>query len=700
MATAREVKAGAAYVELFVKNSRLVKGLQDAERRLQLTGRAVTTFGKLIAASGAALQAPLAAAVGLFAQSGTELERMSQRLSASVESLSALGYAAKQTGSDLSAIDSAVQSMNSVIAAARRFDSGALQALGRLQLSLSDIQGLNADQAFEIIADQISRVAEPTEQAARAVAIFGGAGQQLLPMLKNGAGGLRAMRSEAEALGIVMSRDDAEAAAKLTKVFGQVTASARGMMLAIGQALTPTVADAAETIRNLSATISRWVRDNRELAVAIAKVAAVVTVVGGGILALGTAITGAATAFGGLATAATVAASVIGGVWGVIVSPAVLAIGAIGTLTALVAKLTGNWGQLQAKGSQALDALRNGLKPISERLKAIGADFGKVWNGIVAALRAGDIEAAFDIVKKAAALAFAEIKLKGNNVWQDIENAIRTNLTAPWLAVEKAAITALKNIEAAGQVSIANLQNWFDKLRNFGTDAWDSLKLAGIDATKWTAKQLRSITPEQTPEQRAAIARAPEGTGGAKALGDFLKAFASELSQVEKDTIGRMASRMDDAENNQKRIQGELAAALNKIDEDEQRMLERSKKRTQAAQNFGMGANQGAQLAADVDRARADMEAAIAAAQKKAAERRGAVPLGQQAGGEPIFSQMLRSSVGTFSAAAAQALGASSPLAKLERIGEKQLEQQRRQVEKIDQQIQRIGKLEAALRVA
>ena len=130
-------------------------------------------------------------------------------------------------------------------------------------------------------------------------------------------------------------------------------------------------------------------------------------------------------------------------------------------------------------------------------------------------------------------------------------------------------------------------------------------------------------------------------------------------------------------------------------------MIERSRKRTETAQNFELGINQNGQLGADVDRARADMEDAIARAQQKAAEKqraKGGVLV--QQGGAPIITQMLRSSVGTFSAAAAQALGAASPLAKLERLGEKQLEQQKRQVEKIDQQIQRFARFEALLRVA
>jgi len=67
MPSVREIKAGAAYVELFTEDSRFVRGLRLAERRLRAFGQKASQMGKRMLLFSGAVAAPLAFAFRTFA---------------------------------------------------------------------------------------------------------------------------------------------------------------------------------------------------------------------------------------------------------------------------------------------------------------------------------------------------------------------------------------------------------------------------------------------------------------------------------------------------------------------------------------------------------------------------------------------------------------------------------------------------------
>jgi hypothetical protein len=62
MASAPGIRAGRAFVELFVDDSKLVRGLRRAEKRLKAFGDRIRNLGLKIAGLGTAMLAPLIAA--------------------------------------------------------------------------------------------------------------------------------------------------------------------------------------------------------------------------------------------------------------------------------------------------------------------------------------------------------------------------------------------------------------------------------------------------------------------------------------------------------------------------------------------------------------------------------------------------------------------------------------------------------------
>jgi hypothetical protein len=120
MAAASGIRAGAAYVELFVKDNRLVKGLNAASARLKAFGASVQALGAKLAGLGVTLAVPFLGAAKLFADMGDDMAKMSARTGVAVEALSQLRFAAERSGAGAEDLERGLRTMNrNVIEAAR-----------------------------------------------------------------------------------------------------------------------------------------------------------------------------------------------------------------------------------------------------------------------------------------------------------------------------------------------------------------------------------------------------------------------------------------------------------------------------------------------------------------------------------------------------------------------------------------------------
>ena len=80
MVTGREIRAGAAYVELYVKSSKLVAGLQRASRRLRSFGAGVSQLGRQMVRLSAAMSIPFAIGANEFANFEEQMARVATLL--------------------------------------------------------------------------------------------------------------------------------------------------------------------------------------------------------------------------------------------------------------------------------------------------------------------------------------------------------------------------------------------------------------------------------------------------------------------------------------------------------------------------------------------------------------------------------------------------------------------------------------------
>lgn len=157
---------------------------------------------------GVAGFAGLAASVGNFVKHGFEaadaLGDAAERAGVAVETLSRLKFVAEQNDVEFGALTLALKRWQITLSQAATGSKDAGDSLRLLQLSAAQLKGLSLEDQLKLIADQFARIQDPADQTRIAVELFGRAGEQLVPMLKQGGAAIGALTEEADRLGITL----------------------------------------------------------------------------------------------------------------------------------------------------------------------------------------------------------------------------------------------------------------------------------------------------------------------------------------------------------------------------------------------------------------------------------------------------------------------------------------------------------------
>ena len=368
----KSIKAGSAYVEIGIR-SRIAAGAKQVAADLKNLGGKVSGVGRSLATLATAAAAPLAGMTLSFAAAGDNLDKMSKRTGVGVKALSELAFAAEQSGASLDSVEKGIRGMQRSLLNAEMGSKTATDALSALGLSVDELSGMSPEDQFTKIADAIGDVEDPSKRAALAMQLFGRAGSELLPMMSENAEGIANLRKEANELGRTMTAEDAQAAAELTDAMNRVKSVFIGVKNQIGAALAPAMTYLADLVSRTSKAVVPLIRENAHLVKLFAAGAIAVGGLGAALMTVGGLLIGAGMAVGVLATA-----------FSVLFSPLGLAIGGVTALGFALVKYSDI-------GSQAIDALKARFGPLVEDVQnAVGA--------IIAALKAGDMEKAWELV--------------------------------------------------------------------------------------------------------------------------------------------------------------------------------------------------------------------------------------------------------------------------------------------------------------
>lgn len=227
------------------------KAARIAEKEMGSIKDAAGKMGLALGAVTAAAGAAFAAMVKSSIDAADEMNDMSARVGMSVESLSALSYAAKMSGTDTQVLAAGVQKLNSNMVDAARGQGAAKDAFAALGISVKGANGeiKSNDQILREVADKFANFEDGATKSALAVDIFGKSGAELIPLLNEGATGINALTDEAAAMGQVMSAETAAGAAAVNDNIDQMKLMMGGAVNQVTAGMLPTFASLTEVMK-------------------------------------------------------------------------------------------------------------------------------------------------------------------------------------------------------------------------------------------------------------------------------------------------------------------------------------------------------------------------------------------------------------------------------------------------------------------
>jgi hypothetical protein len=234
---------GDLVVNLTANSKGVQSGLQEAQGYMTAFAAASVAFAT--------------ASVAQFVRVGSAFDDMAKRTGVSVEALSTLSYAAKLSDTSIESVQGGLMKMAKLMGEVRSGSAQAAEKLQALGLSTTQMLAANPEQQLKMVADAIAGIADPSQQAAAAMEIFGKGAGDLLPLLQMGGKGIEYMQQKGVEFGAMITDDMAVSAAELGDSIDNLLTSFTGLAMVIGSF----VADILTPLFNLTAKLVTEYRD-------------------------------------------------------------------------------------------------------------------------------------------------------------------------------------------------------------------------------------------------------------------------------------------------------------------------------------------------------------------------------------------------------------------------------------------------------
>lgn len=494
MGSASGVKAGEAYFELSLLD-RTSKSLDAAKARFQRFAAGMAAAGAGLTAVGGGLLAGLGGAVGEFTRLGGALQDASDRTGVEASSLSALQFAAEETGVGMESLEGGLKGMAKFTFAIKAGSKGASDVLNQLGINAEQFLASSVTGRLGMIADGLQRIPDPGMRAALAMKALGKGGVDLGPMMAGGAAGLNALIGKAEELGLVLSSEDIAKADELGDSWAALKKQVATAFFSIGASVAEPLITAVQWLQRVLAISIHFIRQHRQL---IAMLAIAFAIAGGAALGLGSSLLALAAA--GFAAAgvmqffqtivmltngalfllsnasviATGALSILATVLGAILSPIGLIVIAVLGLGAVLVAGIALWFAYSDSGQKAFANLTANLLAFAETFKT-------TLVGMFDALLAGDLTLAW------------RIGLAGMNVlWMQFVETWKRGWSAfvgffsdSWVIIKSYVASSINWIVTSFIGGFTRLHDWIVEWANRVAKALGlSVQFDGLDAIK------------------------------------------------------------------------------------------------------------------------------------------------------------------------------------------------------------------------
>lgn len=247
------------YGTIFIDNEKANKNIDDTTQKGKdagsKVGSAFSTITKGAAAMGAAVVAG-ASAVGTAAykmasdtsKAADEVDKISQKLGMSREAYQEWDYVLSQSGVEITNMTTGLKTLTNKIDDAKNGGKSATAMFDKLGISMSDLNKMSREEAFDAVIAGMQGMEDSTERAALANDLFGKSGQELTALFNQTAESTENLKKQAHELGMVMSDETIDSGVKFTDTMDTIKRSLGGMMNTLGGAAIPVIQKFADMI--------------------------------------------------------------------------------------------------------------------------------------------------------------------------------------------------------------------------------------------------------------------------------------------------------------------------------------------------------------------------------------------------------------------------------------------------------------------
>lgn len=238
MASSGGATIGALRVVIGADTAALDKGLKQAQSSVSSFAKQVGTI-----AAGIQLERILTSAFNNIAYAikksivqADDFGKMAQKVGMPVEEFSKLAYAADLSDVSVESLSKSLGQLNkNMVATAGGAGGAAAQAFTAMGISVTNANGSlkTQRQVLDEIATKFASYEDGAAKSALAIAIFGKAGADIIPLMNEGAAGIKKAADEATRFGIVITQDMANSSQNLRDNFTRISAIVNGLMMQI-----------------------------------------------------------------------------------------------------------------------------------------------------------------------------------------------------------------------------------------------------------------------------------------------------------------------------------------------------------------------------------------------------------------------------------------------------------------------------------
>ena len=237
-------------------NVKIGADTSDLDRSVNRSQQLMRRFALGVASATAVVGTAMLAMTRRSMENADQLAKQARQIGLATDRLQAMQLVAQESSISTQSLTNSLGIMQRNIVELERGTATQVRAFEALGLSIRDLQGLNADEQFERIAERLNAIQDPAVRTATAMEVFGRSGREVINMLDDYGRKVQDATEFQRRFGIAISQTDAEAIERANDSVGRLREAFGGLGNLMAVAVSPAVERFANGLITLAGVIA------------------------------------------------------------------------------------------------------------------------------------------------------------------------------------------------------------------------------------------------------------------------------------------------------------------------------------------------------------------------------------------------------------------------------------------------------------